>query len=87
MQVQMSTATPVLTAASLGRILQSARKASKLSQTQLATRIGMSQARTSALEREPGTISVDQLLAMCSSLGLQLSIGPKDTSPTPKTDW
>ena len=47
----------------------------------------MSQARTSALEREPGTISVDQLLAMCSSLGLQLSIGPKDTSPTPKTDW
>jgi len=83
----MSSATPIVTAASLGRILQSARKASKLSQAQLATRIGMSQARTSALEREPGSISVDQLLAMCSSLGLQLSIAPRDTKATPKTDW
>jgi len=83
----MSVATPVLTAASLGRILQSARKAKRLNQTQLATRVGVSQARLSALEREPGTISVDQLLAMCSSLGLQLSISPKDASAAPTTDW
>jgi HTH-type transcriptional regulator/antitoxin HipB len=83
----MSASTPVLTAAALGRILQSARKARKLSQAELAVRIGLSQARMSALEREPGTISVDQLLAMCSSLGLQLSIGPKDASATPETDW
>jgi HTH-type transcriptional regulator / antitoxin HipB len=83
----MSPATPVLTAASLGRILQSARKASKLSQAELAARIGMSQARMSALEREPGSISVDQLLAMCSSLGLQLSIARKDAKATPQTDW
>lgn len=83
----MSTATPVLTAASLGRILQSARKSKGLNQTQLAARVGVSQARMSALEREPGTISVDQLLAMCSSLGLQLSIGPRDTSAAPTTDW
>lgn len=83
----MSTATPILTAASLGRILQSARKSKGLNQTQLAARVGVSQARMSALEREPGTISVDQLLAICSSLGLQLSIGPRDTSAAPTTDW
>lgn len=83
----MSTATPVLTAASLGRILQSARKSKGLNQTQLAARVGVSQARMSALEREPGTISVDQLLAMCSSLGLQLSIGPRDAGAAPTTDW
>ena len=83
----MSAATPVLTAASLGRILQSARKSKGLTQTQLAARVGVSQARLSALEREPGTLSVDQLLAMCSSLGLQLSLAPRDTNPSPAADW
>ena len=84
----MSAATPVLTASSLGRILQSSRKAKGLNQTQLAARIGISQARMSVLEREPGTISVDQLLAMCASLGLELSIGPKEAAtPAAATDW
>ena len=83
----MPVAIPVVTAASLGRILQSTRKSKGLNQTQLATRVGVSQARLSALEREPGTISVDQLLAMCSSLGLQLSIAPRDTTAPPATDW
>jgi HTH-type transcriptional regulator/antitoxin HipB len=83
----MSAATPVLTAAALGRILQSARKARGLSQTQLAARVGVSQARLSALEREPGTLSVDQLLAVCASLGLQLAIAPRDASAPPETDW
>ena len=83
----MSAATPVLTAAALGRILQSARKSRGLNQTQLAARVGVSQARLSALEREPGTLSVDQLLAMCSSLGLQLAIAPRDASAPPATDW
>ena len=78
---------PVLTAASLGRILQSARKSRGLNQTQLSARVGVSQARLSALEREPGTISVDQLLAMCSSLGLELRISPKDTNVAPASDW
>lgn len=80
-------ATPVLTAAGLGRILQSARKSRGMTQTQLAARVGVSQARLSALEREPGTLSVDQLLAMCSSLGLQLSLAPKDATAPPATDW
>jgi HTH-type transcriptional regulator/antitoxin HipB len=83
----MSASHPVLTAASLGRILQSARKAKGLSQTQLGARLGLSQARLSALEREPGSFSVDQLLAACSSLGLELSIAPKDAKAPPATDW
>jgi HTH-type transcriptional regulator / antitoxin HipB len=83
----MRNETPVLTAGSLGRVLQSARKAQGLNQTQLAARVGVSQARMSALEREPGTLSVDQLLAICSSLGLQLSIASRDSAPAPATDW
>lgn len=82
----MAAAFPVLTTASLGRTLQSARKAKGLNQTQLAARVGLSQARLSALERQPGTISVDQLLAICSALGLELSIGSRDDS-APPTDW
>ena len=78
---------PVLTAANLGRILQSARKAKGMNQTQLAARVGVSQARLSALEREPGTLSVDQLLAMCASLGLELSVAPKETGSPPTTEW
>ncbi len=83
----MSDSHPILTAASLGRILQSARKSRGLSQAQLAARVGLSQARLSALEREPGTLSVDQLLALCSSLGLELGIAPRDASAPPATDW
>lgn len=83
----MGNSTPVLTAASLGHILQSARKARGLSQTQLAARVGVSQARLSALEREPGTLSVDQLLAICGSLGLQLGIAAKNAASPPATDW
>ena len=83
----MPAPTPVLTAASLGRILQSARKSRGLNQTEVAARLGLSQARLSALERAPGSISVDQLLAMCSSLGLELSIAPKEQEPAAGAEW
>lgn len=82
---------PVLTAAQLGRILQSARKAKGLSQQSVASRIGLSQGRLSALELNPGSISVDQLLALLANLGLELQIQPKGESPEPtggpKVEW
>lgn len=80
---------PIVTASQLGTILQGVRKSHKLSQAQLGARIGLSQKRLSELELAPGTLSVDQLLALCNQLGLQLSIQPRgDTAcaPTP-TDW
>ena len=40
----------------------------------------MSQARLSELERAPGTLSLEQLLALCQQLGLQLSIQHRDAS-------
>lgn len=88
----MSTRTQSLvTTSQLGVVLRGARKAHKLTQAQLAERLGLSQRRVSELEREPGTLSVDQLLAMCAQLGLQLSVQPRDkTSPVtaPLTgDW
>lgn len=81
---------PVLTAMQVGRILQSARKARNLSQQQVASRVGLSQKRISALELSPGAISVDQLLALCATLGLELVIQQKPEasgSPAEKPEW
>lgn len=74
---------PLLTSTQLGRMLHSARKARKLSQAQLGARLGLSQKRVSALELDPGSISVDQLLRWCAAVGLTLEIGtnPDRTAP------
>jgi HTH-type transcriptional regulator / antitoxin HipB len=81
----------IATASQLGTLLQSARKSRKLTQAQLAARLGLSQTRVSELELAPGTLSVDQLLALCAQLGLQLSVQSRDdslpASSTPATDW
>lgn len=66
-------------------MLRSARESKGINQTQLAVRMGISQARLSALERAPGNISVDQLLVMCSVLQLQLTTGVEE--PPSATDW
>lgn len=82
-------ADPLLTPMQLGHILQSARKARKLSQDEVGARLGLSQKRISALELAPGTITVDQLLKLCAALGLELTLaakGESDAAPAP-VDW
>lgn len=69
---------PLVTASQLGVVLQGARKTHKLTQAQLGERLGLSQRRVSELEREPGTLSVDQFLAVCAQLGLQLTVQPRE---------
>ena len=68
-------------ASQLGVVLQGARKSLKLTQAQLGERLGLSQRRVSELERAPGTLSVDQLLALCAQLGLQLTVQPREQGP------
>ena len=60
-----------------GPILQSSRKAVQLSQIALASRLGISQSRMSAMELDPTSISLGQLLAICSALGLELQVQTK----------
>ena len=79
----------------LGPLLQSARKSAGLSQTALAQRLGISQSRVSSMELDPGSISVEQLLALLAALNHELLVQPKqgtgvassggDTAATP--DW
>ena len=72
---------PLVMASQLGVVLQGARKSLKLTQAELGERLGLSQRRVSELERAPGTLSVDQLLALCAQLGLQLTVQPREQAP------
>lgn len=58
-------------------LLQAARKSAGLSQTDLATRLSLSQSRMSAMELDPSSIRLDQLLTLCSMLHLELMIQAK----------
>ena len=62
-------------------LLQGARKSLKMTQTQMGQRLGLSQRRVSELEREPGTLSVDQLLAICAQLGLRVILQSEMVEP------
>ena len=61
----------------LGPLLQSARKSAGLSQAALAQRLSISQSRVSAMELDPGSISVEQLLALLAALQHELLVQPK----------
>jgi HTH-type transcriptional regulator/antitoxin HipB len=74
----------------LGPLLQAARKSAGLSQTALAQRLGISQSRISAMELDPGSINVEQLLALLAALNHEVLVQPKqgvaaDAAATP--DW
>lgn len=79
----------LLTGSQLGQLLQQARKGRKMSQSALASRIGLSQSRISHLELNAQDLSVAQLLAWCAALELELTLASRDsTAPaTPRTDW
>lgn len=71
-------------------MLQAARKTQGLTQSALASRIGLSQSRVSHLELNAHELSVEQLLAWCAALGLELAVGTRGSAvapTTPATDW
>ena len=81
---------PLINPRQLGTILQSARKAQRLTQAALAERVGMSQSRISYLEKHAAEINVGQLMRICTALGLELTIGTREQGPaatTPGEDW
>ena len=59
--------------------LKSLRKAAGVSQAQLAQRLGVSQSRVAAIERDPAAISVRQLMEILQLLDCLLY-----TSPSPR---
>lgn len=71
----------------LAPLLQAARKAAGMSQTELARRLDLSQSRMSAMELDPASIRLDQLLSICATLQLELVVqtkgAPESKQPIP----
>ena len=61
----------------LAPLLQAARKSAGLSQTELARRLDLSQSRMSAMELDPASSRLDQLLSICATLQLELVVQTK----------
>ena len=58
-------------------LLKAARKSAGLTQTELAHRLDLSQSRMSAMELDPASMRLDQLLSICASLQLELVVQTK----------
>ena len=82
---------PIPTAAQLSTHLKSLRKTHGLTQVQLGVRIGVKQARIADIERNPGAISVDQLLQLLHALDARLELvpprAPAAQPPASPADW
>lgn len=72
---------PITTPLQVGATLAARRKSLKLSQTDVATRLSLSQNRLSELENASQTMTVEQLLAILNVLGLEMRIGERTTKP------
>ena len=70
----------------IGATLSARRKALGLSQTEVASRLGLSQNRLSELESRPETLTVAQLLALLNVLGLEMNVAEPQTAKS-RTEW
>ena len=78
---------PVQTSAQLSMHIKSLRKARGLTQTALGLRLGVKQVRVADIERNPGTVSLDQLMQVLHALDarLQLVDTHRYASPAPSS--
>jgi HTH-type transcriptional regulator / antitoxin HipB len=77
------------TPAQLPAHLKALRKRRRLTQTQLAARLGIKQARYAYIESHPETVSAGQLLDVLAVLGVdvQLRVRPDSAAERPGEDW
>jgi HTH-type transcriptional regulator / antitoxin HipB len=64
----------IITPGQIGTLLAARRKHLKLSQADLAKRVGISQNRLSVLESNSAALNVKQLLALLNALGLEMTL-------------
>jgi HTH-type transcriptional regulator / antitoxin HipB len=77
---------PITTTTQIGAILSARRKHLDLTQEQVASRLGLSQNRLSVLESRPETLTVEQLIALLSVLGLEMRIDDRGPAKT-RSEW
>jgi HTH-type transcriptional regulator/antitoxin HipB len=69
---------PLPTPAHLGAQLRALRRARGLTQAELGARLGVQQARIGKIERDPGCVSLAQLMQILAALGAEFLL--KDSS-------
>jgi len=84
----MATGEQVIRApAQLGILLRGARREQGMNQQELALRAGgISQARLSQLELEPGRLTVERLLLLLAALNLEVVVRPRQPTIEP-AEW
>jgi HTH-type transcriptional regulator/antitoxin HipB len=65
---------PVQLSSQLQQMLKSLRKSRHMTQAELARRLGVVQSRVADIERDPGAVSVEQLLQVLAMLGAQMVV-------------
>lgn len=71
----------------VAEILRGRRRARHVSQHELATKVGISQARLSVLEADPSSLPLERLILLAKLLGLELVIQDKADEPKSKAQW
>ena len=72
----------ITTPSQLGHLCASARKALARSQATQAAALGISQSRLSKMELHPHTMTLAQVLSLCSSLGLEVMVLSREKPST-----
>ncbi|MEK8049581.1 helix-turn-helix domain-containing protein [Ideonella sp. DXS22W] len=70
---------PLQLTSQLQPLLKSLRKSRNMTQAQLARHLGVVQSRVADIEREPGSVSVEQFMNILATLGAQLVV--RETEP------
>lgn len=81
----------IQTTTQLAAHLRSLREARGLTQQQLGERVGLHQSRIAKIERNPGLVSMGQLLQILSALDMQIVLQSRDAKPAARarqpSDW
>jgi len=73
----------VTTPGQVADIVRQRRRSRGLSQTDIASKLGISQARVSAIESKPASLPLERLIALANLLGMEVVL--RDRSPKRST--
>ena len=73
--------------AQVAEILRARRKSKHMSQEQLASKLGISQSRLSAIEAGTTSLTIERLISLANMLELQLVVQDKATKAGPQSEW
>lgn len=75
----------------VGQLLRAGRRSQKLSQHELASRVGISQPNLSKMEQGHASVTIEQFLTLCANLNLEVVVRTKDSlNPSPtetEVEW